>query len=296
MPRYKITVAYDGTNFHGWQKQQRNSESNVAEALADESRAMDTARPCGGERPESQLHASLRTVQDVLERAVRNVVREPVQVVGASRTDSGVHARGQVAAFSTATAIPVDRLHRAITSRCPSDLQVLKAEIVPESFDPIGGAIAKSYCYRLAFDCARRPRPLFDRHFIANVAQNLDVERMNEAARLLLGEHDFTSFARLHHGRESAVRTIFDCKADFIGRRARRRCRIDVIGSGFLYNMVRIIAGTLVEVGRGRIEPDAIPRILTARDRAAAGPTMPPQGLCLMWIRYRDESVSTGDA
>jgi tRNA pseudouridine38-40 synthase len=296
MPRYKITVAYDGTHYNGWQKQQRICESELADASGDESRAMATARRCENEVSEIQPSAPLRTVQDALEHAVREVVREPVQVVGASRTDSGVHARAQVAAFTTTTDIPVEKLPRAITSRCPPDLQVRKAELVHDTFDPIKHAIAKAYRYRIAFDCARRPRPLFDRNFIAHVAQPLDVERMNEAARLLLGEHDFTSFARLHHGRETAMRTIFECTVDWIGRPGSRRGRIDVVGGGFLYNMVRIIAGTLVEVGRGRIEPDAIPAILAARNRSAAGPTMPPEGLSLRWIRYPVESVARGAA
>jgi tRNA pseudouridine38-40 synthase len=109
---------------------------------------------------------------------------------------------------------------------------------------------------------------------------------MNEAARRLLGEHDFASFTRVNHNRESTVRTIHDCLVT-AGR--GRRLRIDVAGNGFLYNMVRIIAGTLLEIGRGRIEPDAITEILAATDRNAAGPTLPPEGLCLMWTRYPDE-------
>jgi len=225
----------------------------------------------------------LRTAQGVLEAAVRSVVREPVNVLGASRTDAGVHARGQVAAFTANTNIPPEKLPRAITSRLPEDMQVLKAEIVANNFDPIGGAIAKGYCYRIAHSCARHRKPLFGRHYITHTAYQLDPVRMNEAARLLIGEHDFASFTRIAHGRESTVRTIFDCKVDEI---SPTRCAIHVAGNGFLYNMVRIIAGTLVEVGRGKLEPADILAILAARDRAAAGPTLPPQGLCLMWIEY----------
>lgn len=277
MPRYKITVAYDGTHFHGWQKQDRTPENSSDDGQIPETPVTGTEVTglCDAER--------LRTVQGVLEEAVRKVVREPVNVLGASRTDAGVHAKGQVAAFTTRTSIPVERLARAITSRLPDDVQVRDAEIVTDEFDPIRGAIAKGYCYRLAHSCARHRKPLFDRHYVTHTAYRLDPVRMNLAARLLMGEHDFASFTRINHGRDSTVRTIYDCS---VTATHRTRCRIDVVGNGFLYNMVRIIAGTLVEVGRGVIEPEAIPQIITAKDRNAAGPTLPPNGLCLMWIKY----------
>ena len=126
---------------------------------------------------------------------------------------------------------------------------------------------------------------LFDRNLVTWSAYRLDPERMNEAARLLIGEHDFASFTRVAHGRESTIRTIYQCKVD-ANPRSKRRCEIEVVGNGFLYNMVRIIAGTLLEVGRGAIAPESMTAILAAKDRSAAGPTQPPNGLCLMWIRY----------
>jgi tRNA pseudouridine38-40 synthase len=272
MPRYRITIAYDGTDFHGWQRQHdtRDSPGTAIHGLSDEQ--LTDGRP-------------LRTVQHVLERAVQAVVREPVTVLGASRTDAGVHAIGQVAAFTTSRDIPVEKLSRAITSRLPGDVVVKEAEIVPDAFDPIRDAIAKGYRYRFVHSCATEQRPLFSRNFVTATAYRLDPARMNEAARLLLGEHDFASFTRVAHGRESTVRTIFQCKVD---RTSNRRCHLEVVGNGFLYNMVRIIAGTLLEVGRGAIEPEQMPEILRARDRAAAGPTLPPNGLCLMWIRYAE--------
>jgi tRNA pseudouridine38-40 synthase len=253
MPRYKLTVAYDGTHFHGWQKQAD------AEGVA------------------------LRTVQHALELAVRDVVREPVTVVGASRTDSGVHAIGQVAAFTSAVEIPIARLPRAVNSRLPADAQVRRAEIVDESFDPIQDCLTKAYRYRIAHDCGRVRRPLFDRCFTAWTIHRLDPARMNEAARHFIGTHDFASFARVGHGRESTVRTVHDCRVEVD---SRTRCRLEIVGNGFLYHMVRIIVGTLLEVGRGKLAPDDVARILAARERAAAGPTMPASGLCLMWIRY----------
>ncbi|MCI0363539.1 MAG: tRNA pseudouridine(38-40) synthase TruA [Phycisphaerales bacterium] len=283
MPRYKLTVAYDGTDFHGWQKQQRtDADSSEESATVDERPGMAMPGRCGSADDLSSPPA-LRTVQGTLEKAVRRVVGHEVNVLGASRTDAGVHARGQVAAFSSNVEIPVDRLARAITSRLPDDVQVTHAEMVHDEFDPISDAIAKGYRYRIAHGCARGIKPLFDRHFVTRLAQRLDPELMNEAARMLLGEHDFASFARISHGRESTVRTIYECK---VMATSKRRCHIDVAGNGFLYNMVRIIAGTLVEIGRGRMEPAKIKEILAARDRNAAGPTMPPTGLCLMWVRY----------
>jgi tRNA pseudouridine38-40 synthase len=256
MPRFKLLVAYDGTDFHGWQKQ----------------------HPPGQE--------PLRTVQGELEHAVRTVVREPINLLGASRTDAGVHARGQVAAFTTTSAIPTARMARAIDARLADDLQVLGARVVADDFDPIQHACAKGYRYRLAHGGLRGARrPLFDRRITAFVPFALDVDRMNAAARHLVGEHDFASLTRVNHGRESTVRRVDECR---VTASTAHRLRIDVSGNGFLYNMVRIIAGTLFEVGRGRRSPDDVPALLAARDRAAAGPTMPPEGLCLMWIKYRE--------
>jgi tRNA pseudouridine38-40 synthase len=254
MPRYKLTLAYDGTNFHGWQKQRR---------------------------PDGEV---LRTVQEVLEQAVRDVVREPVILVGASRTDAGVHARGQVAAFTSTREIPLDRLPRAINGKLPDDVQVGRAEIVAEDFDPIRDASAKAYRYRIAHSCAHDARrPLFDRHLTSWTPYRLDPGRMRDAAQRLVGTHDFASFTRLHHGRDSTVRAVFSCD---VTPTSAHRLRIDISGNGFLHNMIRIIAGTLIDVGRGKWEPDDIDRILAARSRAAAGATFTPEGLCLMQIKY----------
>ena len=254
MPRFRLKVAYDGTNFHGWQKQSAPGEN-----------------------------ADLRTVQGVLEQALSEVVGEAVNVVGASRTDSGVHAVGQVAAFTCATTLSGDRLAAAINARLPGDTQVREAEVVDDQFSPISGALAKGYRYKIAWGRGRGSRPLFARFTTSWTTYRLDAAAMNEAARRLIGEHDFASFTRKNHNRESTVRTVYDCRVTETGR---RRLRLDIAGNGFLYNMVRVIAGTLVEVGRGHRPPEQIEEILTAADRAGAGPTMPPEGLCLMWIKY----------
>lgn len=254
MPRYKLTIAYDGTAFHGWQRQEPSD-----------------APP-------------LRTVQGVVQEAVKELLRQPVDVVGASRTDAGVHAVGQVAAFTADVRVPIERLPQAITSRLPPDVRVIRAERVHDGFNPIGGARSKCYRYTIEHTShPHHPRPLFDRNMVWATPYTLDLGRMQDAARRLVGTYDCASFAQVDHGRSTTVRSVLDCVAR---APSLRRIEIEVAATGFLYNMVRIIAGTLVEVGRGRIDPADIPAIIEARDRMRAGPTLPPQGLCLRWIWY----------
>jgi len=250
--RYRITLAYDGSGFHGWQKQ---------------------VPPDG---------APLRTVQQVVEDALAALLRQPVTVVGASRTDAGVHAKGQVAQFDAATPIPVERIARALRGRLPDDVDVLDVAVAPPDFRAINDVINKQYRYRIWTADAK---PLTRRHMVYRGRDALDIDRMNDAAQRLIGEHDFAGFAAINHGRETTVRTIFRCGV----QRDPAEPRIVVIaveGSGFLYNMVRIIAGTLYEVGRSRFEPGRVDTILAQADRALAGPTLGPEGLCLEWIAY----------
>ncbi|MFB0985456.1 MAG: tRNA pseudouridine(38-40) synthase TruA [Phycisphaerales bacterium] len=262
MPRYRLKVAYDGTDFHGWQRQVRSDGTE------------------------------LRTVQSVLQKAVVKAVRETAPVIGASRTDSGVHAIGQVAAFSSDREFPIENLARALTSRLPEDVQVTHAEVAADDFDPI--KTARSKCYRYDFACGRPPDvwpPLFDRHVVYRTAYDLDPSPMAEAGRRFVGEHDFAGVAQKHHGRDNTTRTIYACT---VTRPAPRRIRLEVVGSGFLYNMVRIIAGTLLEVGRGRFPAERVDEILATQNRRLAGQTLPPQGLCLRWIHYGDEPLPPG--
>lgn len=365
MPRYKLTIAYDGTHFHGWQRQLVLAPpGNVARpAPVDPEASFDPETPPDpGERPtadDAGTRAELRTVQSVLTRAVRQVVREPVILKGASRTDSGVHARGQVAAFTCGPGTPdedaasdpeapgsagssrsagwpvargVDRLVRAINGRLPDDVLVLAAEPVPDAFDPIGHCTGKGYSYTLHVSSVR---PLWDRAYVHHVWERLDVGAMRAAAAAFVGEHDFAGFAAAGHGRQTTVRRVFDCRVVELGRDAEPgspgegviasvvrgahradprpdhagpgsagalhggglardlpapdwacRVRIEIAGNGFLWNMVRIVAGTLVDVGRGRIAPDAVPAIIASGDRRRAGPTLPACGLCLEWVGY----------
>lgn len=300
MPRYKLTIAYDGTNFCGWQKQEPPAGGPVGAE-----KVMGDAPPPTSDEPDGRPRVILRTVQEVVERAAREVVREPVILMGASRTDSGVHARGQVAAFTCsdgpATGWPLDRgterLVLALNSRLPEDVLVTAAEPAAHDFNPIGGAVSKAYSYTLAIT---RTRPLWERNYVYQLWSDLDIPRMNDAAARLVGEHDFAAFAAAGHGRLTTIRTIFDCRVVELppseatqdsGPTTQdlsrpRRIRIDISGNGFLWNMVRIIAGTLVDVGRGRMSPDDVTTALTTLDRRAAGPTLPARGLCLEWVKY----------
>ena len=254
MPRYKLIVAYDGTEFHGWQTQNRPDKP------------------------------SLRTVQEVMQKAAIQVMREPVTVVGASRTDSGVHAKGQVATFASTNEIKPDKLIMGLNSWLPDDVQVREIEIVHDRFNPIDDCTSKGYKYTLAHGCSNPLRkPLFDRRFMSHTAFELDHELMNRAAKLFEGEHDFAGFTKLNHGRESTVRRIDCCSAL---SQSDGVINIEVQGAGFLWNMVRIIAGTLLEVGRGKFEPEDIPDIIASLDRRRAGKTLPAHGLSLEWVSF----------
>jgi len=263
--RYKLTLAYDGTHFHGWQKQHP---------------------------PDSDV--PLRTVQEHLEQTVRQVVREEVLVVGASRTDAGVHALGQVAAFTAQIELEPVRLLMAINSRLDPDVRIMHVKTVPDDFDPISDAVCKQYRYSMKHSCCDgEPAPLFDRHYLYWTPYRMNVDAMQRAAQYIVGEHDFASFTRVHHGRESTVREVLSCD---VTATDELHCHIDIVGRGFLYNMVRIIAGTLVEIGRGKWPAEHIHDILAARDRAAAGPTLPPEGLCLQWISYDEDAAQRSRA
>lgn len=293
MPRYKLTIAYDGTDFCGWQKQEPpalQAESSGAGRHVDAT--LSTTEPG---------RVALRTVQGVVERAVREVVREQVMLFGASRTDSGVHARGQIGVFTTTddpaiiakgSGWPLERgtepLRRAINGRLPEDVMVVGAEAVVADFDPIGHCVAKGYSYTIH---ASRERPLWDRRYVHQVWEPLELGPMQEIAALLVGEHDFAAFAAAGHGRQSTVRTIHALTVAHVvdpisGAPMTDRVRIEISGNGFLWNMVRIIAGTLADAGRGRLDADGVRAALETGDRRRAGPTFPASGLCLEWVRY----------
>ncbi|MCU0688310.1 MAG: tRNA pseudouridine synthase A [Phycisphaerales bacterium] len=301
--RYKLTVAYDGTGFCGWQKQEPSEVAGGGEGEGgqrDGGDGVTRAYSEGTPRMESVRagRVALRTVQGVLEQVVRGVCREPgIELMGASRTDSGVHARGQVAAFTTwpgsrgigwPAERGAERLAMAINSRLPEDIVVRVAEITHGRFDPIGDCEAKGYSY--TYYVSPR-RPLWDRAFVHHVRhpEGLDIAAMQAAGAMLVGEHDFAAFAAAGHGRLTTVRRINALSVrDISGEDepAGTRIRMDVSGSGFLWNMVRIIAGTLLHAGIGRMTAADVGAALASRERRHAGPTLGPEGLCLEWIRY----------
>jgi len=311
----KLTVSYDGSGYHGW-----------------------------------QIQPGKRTIQASLTEAIQKLIGGEVRVFGASRTDAGVSALGQVALVQIDSPIPVENLARAITDRLPSDIAVTEAVEVAEGFDIIGAVKSKLYRYTIftgrhrpvlqVRHCWHLPAPLEipqkepkpkKGRFLTGQAK-LDTKAMAEAAKMLVGKKDFKSFATAADKRDSTVRTIFRCdvNSSCVVRDASRGIShedtksqrnsnikktkdssclgalvaenmqyairntqyendwvyIDVEGDGFLYNMVRNIVGTLVEVGLGRWKPEKINEILEAKDRTAAGPIAPAAGLCLMWIKY----------
>lgn len=209
-----------------------------------------------------------------------------MDLVGSSRTDAGVHAKGQVAHFDTsATQIPVDGLRRAINARLPFDIALRELRPVSQHFDAIKSTVNKRYQYLI---WNMEDRPVFFSDLAWHRGKPLDVSAMQEAASYFVGEHDFASFARPGHGRTDTVRCVQSCQ---VSRRGPMVV-IGVQGTGFLWHMIRIMVGTLVEVGLGRHDPASIVGMISARDRKAAGGTAPAHGLYLQWIRTNEECAS----
>ncbi len=226
-----------------------------------------------------QRQANARTVQECLEGAVEKVTGERVRLTGAGRTDAGVHAEGQVANFRTGSSLSTERLLAAINANLDPDVAVVSAEEAPVDFDANRDAVAKVYRYTIS---TRPVRPVLERRFVHRSKFPLDTEAVRRAARRFVGRHDFNSFRAEGRVEKNTVRTIE--RIDF--EETPGTLRIRFTGDGFLYMMVRIIVGTLLEVGRGRLAPGDIPDIIAAGDRRAAGPTAPAQGLCLVEVRY----------
>ena len=254
MKRIMLTVSYDGTDYCGWQWQ-----------------------PNG------------LTIEEVLNRELSRLLGEEIRVKGTSRTDSGVHALGNLCVFDTNTRIPPEKLCYAINQSLPEDIVVQDSREVPVDFHPRKWASEKTYEYTIV--CSRFPNPVLRRYAYFTYVP-LDVDAMRKGAASLVGEHDFASFCSKGTSAESTVRRILSLELLEQGNQLKLRVR----GTGFLYNMVRIIAGTLLEVGRGQRTPEEVAQILAAKDRRMAGPTAPPEGLCLMEIRLIDPPFSGGNA
>lgn len=247
MKRIMMRVAYDGTNYCGWQVQPNGI-----------------------------------TIEEVLNKHLSELLGEEITVIGASRTDSGVHALGNVAVFDTSARMPGDKISFALNTRLPEDIRIQGSKEVDLSFHPRRCVSHKTYEYRILNRTFPIPSYRFNSHFCYIP---LDVERMKRAGEYLVGEHDFASFCSTGTQAKTTVRIIEELNVikeeDMITIRVR--------GTGFLYNMVRIIAGTLIEAGKGDYQPEHMKEILNARDRNAAGGTAPARGLTLMGIEYEGE-------
>lgn len=254
MRNLKLTLAYDGSDFHGW-----------------------------------QLQPDVPTVQGTLIDTLRKLTGEKIRLYGSARTDAGVHALGQVAHFKTRSPIPAENLQRALNSLLPATIRVGAVEEVPLDFHSRWNALAKTYRYRILR--ARVCSPFLWRH-VYHYPFPLDEEAMERAAPLFEGEHDFSSFGTwdAEEAEESKVRTIYSSRLE----RAPEQEEIvyTVRGRAFLRYMVRKLVGTLIDIGKGRLQPEDISRVLEARDRSQSGPTVPPQGLSLVHIEYAGDEVN----
>lgn len=230
----------------------------------------------------SQIQTNGHTIQEELQQCIERLTGEKVSVLFAGRTDTGVHALRQVVAFDTGSTIPPERWQYALNSVLPDDIKVLQSTEAEAGFHPRFDAVSKTYRYKIY----RKPwGQTFWRNYAYLCTEELDVEAMGQAARRLEGTHDFRSFCASGSSVKNFERTVLSCRLV----EAEHFLYLDITANGFLYNMVRIIMGTLLEVGRGSLAPEDMDRILTARDRSLAGPTAPPQGLYLMEVHYPEK-------
>lgn len=248
MRTVKLTLAYDGAAYAGWQVQPGET-----------------------------------TVQEVLERAIEKVTGHEVRTIASGRTDAGVHALGQVVGFRTETHLSADVLRRALNAELPHDVAVLEAADAEEGFHPIRDAVRKRYRYVIHDGPVR---DVFRRRYCWQYNRRLDAASMARAARALLGRHDSSSFETSGAKRKDSIRTIHEIQIERGRGEDRDLVTIEIEADGFLYNMVRTIVGTLVEVGRGAEDESWVAQVLAAADRRAAGPTAPPQGLFLVRVQY----------
>jgi tRNA pseudouridine38-40 synthase len=244
----KLTLAFDGTDFAGW-----------------------------------QFQTGQRTVQDALEQTVAKVTGQFSRVTASGRTDAGVHALAQIVSFETENTLPAEVLWRALNAELPHDMAALTVEDAPTDFHAQRDARRKRYRYVM---CDRRVRDVFRRRYAWQLFNRLDVPAMQRAAAMLVGTHDFISFQSSGSERETTERTVFDLTIQRHEPPDDQVVQLEIEASGYLYNMVRNIVGTLVEVGQGRQNENWVAEVLSACDRRRAGPTAPPQGLFLVSVTY----------
>lgn len=235
-----------------------------------------------------QLQDNAPSIQGELEKGLHRLLKKPVRIRGCSRTDAGVHARQHVSSFRAETSIPLERLPLALGTVLPPDIVVLEARHAAEDFDPRYHAKGKRYDYQIWNH--PRPNPFF-RPFSYHEPRPLDIEAMQKAASYLKGRKDYRTFRAAGFETKTSIRTLFDCRVT----KDRELVTMTVRGDAFLYNMVRILAGTLLYVGLGMIEPDAMPEIIASGDRTRAGKTLGPQGLFLERVYYPSGVFLQGD-
>lgn len=247
MRNIKLTIEYDGKEFHGWQKQPNKLN-----------------------------------IQGEIERAIEEVTGEKVDLIASGRTDAGVHALAQVANFKIQNmSIPVEKIPYALNSKLKKSIRIQSAEEVDDKFH--SRYACKKKTYRYTINNSEQGTAIY-RNMQYHYPNKLDAQKMNEGAKYLIGEHDFKSFKASGTSSKSSVRTIYNAEVTQTGN----QITIELTGNGFLYNMVRIIAGTLVEVGEGKIKPSDVKRILEAQDRLQAGKTLPANGLMLINVEYEE--------
>ncbi|MCA5013820.1 MULTISPECIES: tRNA pseudouridine(38-40) synthase TruA [unclassified Enterococcus] len=247
MPRYKAVIAYDGTNFNGF-----------------------------------QIQPDKRTVQGEFENTLRRINNgKTITIFGSGRTDAGVHAEGQVIHFDYDQTRDLEKMRYALDTQTPKDIAVKSVEIVPEDFHARYHVVEKTYCFRVDIG---KPRSPFKRFYATHFMYPVDVNKIRRALPDLLGTHDFTSFCASGTEIEDKVRTIYEANLEV--NEAENELIFTFRGDGFLYKMIRILVGTLLKMGSGRIDETTIPQILAAKDRNFAGPTANPEGLYLMEVKY----------
>ncbi len=244
MQNLRLTIEYDGTVYHGW-----------------------------------QIQPGLPTIQGVLQEMMKRISGEDATITGASRTDSGVHALGQVANFRTRKDLTPDKWQRAFNGLLPPDIVIRRVEKAAEDFDARRAAKRKTYRYAIL----NAPHPsALERHWLLHIHEPLEVAAISEATAILIGEHDFSAFRAADGGERNPVRHVHEAYLVTAGN------RVDFVitANGFLKHMIRILVGTLLDVGRGRLTPEQFRQILRSRDRQRAGRTAPPHGLCLLQVGY----------
>lgn len=244
LKRIKLEIAYDGTNYHGW-----------------------------------QIQPNAVTIEGVVNEKLSQLLKEEIKVIGASRTDAGVHAYGNVAVFDTDTQIPSEKICYALNQRLPDDIRVQTSCQVADDFHPRHCDSRKIYEYHISNRAIELP---IERRYVYHYYRTLSMQEMKEAAKYIIGTHDFKSFCSAKTEVEDTTRTIYNLEI----LQQNQRIIFKIEGNGFLYNMVRIIAGTLLQVGVGTFQAEEIENILQAKDRTKAGPSAPAHGLRLIGIKY----------